>query len=421
MIRNYQKNGGIDINLTPIYQSINGLKNNIENLESLTTLTDLSVDISNLSYSVLNLNSSLSDLNDSFTTLSSGVIGELFPSVSLNSLNIDALSSSLLSVNSSLSDITNSLSTLTGGVLLTNSTFDYQAFDTTFNLAPNMFLTGNFDLNHTPSLNGSYGIWNLSHLEKKMISWLTLSNFSQITFDDIATLYWNNFMSVDKFKINCCSNLQYQYLASVYDLNFVNAGFIFYDTINTCTNLKFDSCRSIQTCQLTNISNLDIDCGRYIKSNTFSNITNMYVKNAKTFENNTITVSHGNFENCYINSCYITATNANFNNCSFTSCGINPGFAQFENCFISKCAIDEGKQKEFKNVSFSNEISFFSSANLSFNNIDFSTTNFKFLMYRGKFRIYIHNCLINGSTSQGQAFQNIFSNADSATFEFAMS
>lgn len=394
-IDNINGNGG-GVDLSNIYKQINNLNSSVQNLESLTTISN---DIENLS-------SSVNDLSQIAAS---------------NSANIDLLKTSMFIIESSLSDITDSLSTLTGGGgLLTNSTFDYQAFNTTFNLSPNMYLTGNFDLNTASSLNGSYGVWNLSHLEKKMIKWLTVSNFSQMTFNDFATLYWNNYLSIDKLKCNCCSNLQYQYFENIFDLNFVNDGFMVNNTINTCTNLNFDSCRSIQTCQFKSIYNLDIDCGRYIKSNTFSNITNMCVNNVNTFENNTITVTHGNFENCYINSCDITATNAFFNNCSLTLCKITPEFAEFENCFVSRCEFDNGKKKEFKNVSFSNDISFFSSANLSFNNIDFSTANFNFMMYRGKFRIYIHNCLINGATSQGQAFQNIFSNADNATFEFAM-
>lgn len=419
-IDNLNGSGG-NVDLTGIYKQLNNLNQSVSDLESLTGLSSLSNDI-------WSLNTNLDAAWENITAINEGITYAMLPMILDNSSAIDSLSSSITNINSSLaalqqscSDITNSLSTLTGGGgLLTNSTFNYQAFNTTYNLAPKMYLTGNFDLNNASSLNGNNGIWNLSHLERKMFSWLTLSSFSQITFNDIATFWYNTFKSINKFNFNCCSDLQYQYFENIYNLNLNNDNFMFYGTVNTCTYLKFDSCRSIETCKFTSILNFDINCGRYIKSNSFNNITNIDIKNVKSFEDNKLTVSHGNFENCAMSYCDFTATNANFNNCSLTLCGITPEFAQFENCFISKCGIDIGKRKEFKNVSFSDNISFWSSANLSFNNIDFSTDNFKFMMYHGKFRIYIHNCLIKGSTTAAAVFQNMFSNADNATFEFVM-
>lgn len=141
MIRNYQKNG-VDINLTPIYQSISGLKTNIAELESLTTLSSLTGDI-------LNLNSSIISLNND-----------------------------VLNINSSLSDITNSLSTLTGG--FTTPYFNDHAFNTTLNFYSDMFFTGIFSLPKS-TLNYTQAYWNLSNLKSVYVSYINAQTINDLS------------------------------------------------------------------------------------------------------------------------------------------------------------------------------------------------------------------------------------------------
>lgn len=336
MIRNYQKNG-VDINLTPIYQSISGLKSNIAELESLTTLSSLS----SLSDDISSLSDSTQYISEQIELLKLDLVTEVFPVILSNSSAIDSLSSSLLSVNSSLaalqqscSDITNSLSTLTGGGLLTNSTFNYQAFNTTYTtLYPTMYLTGDFVLDYTKTFNGGRnGVWNLSEIGDKTISNLSLSYFARLTFNNIACMSRNSFYTFNIMSINCYNGIYQNYFSDFESLtlenfgnlihasntylrgNYVNEkfgygimdGFYSIDSVHLfkCSNLTayFRSCSQIEfnNCNISSLNFSDI-YGRIVFKNcslpTSTKIIGRFYTNQAISSNYTCTLV---FENCRV-------------------------------------------------------------------------------------------------------------------------
>lgn len=263
MIRNYQKNGA-DINLTPIYQSISGLKSNIAELESLTTLSSLTSDI-------LNLNSSLSGLNDSIISLNNDV----------------------LNINSSLSDITNSLSTLTGGGGFTAPYYNNQAFNTTLNFYSDMFFTGIFSL---PSSNAimtyDSGYWNLSELKSMRINNITVSSLKYLYMDDffISRCY---FTCESEYFNSCIFRVCTLKVESFGKFENCNIG---YDVNFAGKDLEFNSCTfssdpiDISRCSRLSFKHIDFHksfmC--YLLFNNYRVYLHDCLINGNTFETSTL-------------------------------------------------------------------------------------------------------------------------------------
>lgn len=153
MIRNYQRNGGAAVDLTPIYNSLNAIQNEINSLLAVTdlsTLTSIASEISAFTGSIQSisqtmtmltladeiLGSSVSNLSTEFTshtslfdyrhrTLESSIssaINSLSSSITLNAAKISALAEdssslrvSINSLSSSILDINSIISTLSTG------------------------------------------------------------------------------------------------------------------------------------------------------------------------------------------------------------------------------------------------------------------------------------------------------------------
>lgn len=105
--------------------------------------------------------------------------------------------------------------------------------------------------------------------------------------------------------------------------------------------------------------------------------------------------------------------------CNLTQCSITGNFINLDNCKFSRCQFDD-RTIEFKNISFLNTINFYNGGILSFCEVDFKPSEFIISMYSGNYRIYIVNCLYNGTTANADAFKNMFQNGGGAYREYAL-
>lgn len=134
---------------------------------------------------------------------------------------------------------------------------------------------------------------------------------------------------------------------------------------------------------------------------------------AKSLSN--LTMNNFNLSYCNFNF----SNKCNFEDCNLTQCSITGNFINFDNCKLSKCLFND-RTIEFKNMTFFNTISFYNGGILSFCNVDFKPSDCIMSVYSGNYRIYIVNCLYNGTTANADAFKNMIQNGNDAYREFAM-
>lgn len=357
MIRNYQKNAGLDINLTPIYQSISGLKNNIEDLESLTSLsslTDLSVDISNLS-------TWLSTLNSSFDSFTDGYVSVLVPMIYSNSYSLGSLSSSVISLNYDVLSINSSLSNLSSSVLNLNSSLSHmsQSFGEALNNLTDLTSLRTLTSygNEISNLNFNTSILNDSINDLKTLSSLSTLNgvFTAQSFNNQAfntTLNLNSDMFfTGQFGLNSgsidCSG-------GIWDLKELKQTFLGSITANSLSKLNMEN---------FDLSYCDLSCG---------------------------------------GRCC-------FDDCNLTQCAITGRHAKFDNGIVKKCWFD-CRTLDFNDVMiFSDTITLANGGNITFYNVNFSsTTNFKFDLPNGSYHILFSNCSIDNYVVGSSYFSSMF-------------
>lgn len=251
------------------------------------------------------------------------------------------------------------------------------------------------------NINGNGGGVDLSNIYNN------LKNLnSSVSNLESLTSYGNDISNL-KSSVNDLSN-SLSTLNGVYTANSFNN-----QAFNTTLNLNSDMFITGQF----GLNSGSIDCSggfwdlRELKPVSLSSITASNLSNLK-MEN--LNLSSCNF-NCS-NKCY-------FDDCSLLKCGVDCDKCVLENCFVSGGNLDNRKF-EFKFDSFFDTINFWNGGVLSFCNVDFSTSNFKFKMNSGNnsttYRIYIMNCLINGTTANGTVFENMFSKEAGVNLQFAM-
>lgn len=388
MIRNFQNSSGNNVDLSPIYSSLQTINNFLYQLEEQTTLNqainslnnkvaDISNDLSTLETEITWLDNKVDDISNDLSTLQTEFtwldnkvnnVNSQFNNFSENVSNeISSISTYCTRLSSVILNVNSRLNYFTGSV-----TNKFVSFSSSINELSDAYNEINNKISTISDVNSYDGF-----------SFIT-DRYLTTNLTDYNTYYNSN---VEVFEPYLRSILNYNYITSPYTkrrLNLPNATLL--DLVTTDTTRVLNSCTLAaindgyyicSDCSINSFYNFNgrlFYCNAdFIRGETYT----MYNVNAKnvTCESGNITKatiynfvgSNCNFESCDLN--YIAATNCTWNGCTFSNVPYISNYFRsltmnnqntLSSCGLTDCELNLLKRScdfsecTFNNVSFPN-------------------------------------------------------------------